>query len=31
MQMKRTEVSGMCQKRTEWNGIEWNVKKSAES
>ena len=20
MQMKRTEVSGMCQKRTEWNG-----------
>ena len=28
--MKRTEVSGMCQNRTEWNGIEWNVKKSAE-
>ena len=28
--MKRTEVSGMCQNRTEWNGIERNVKKSAE-
>ena len=30
MQMQRTGVSGMCQKRTEWNGIERNVKKSAE-
>ena len=28
--MKQTEVSGMCQNRTEWNRIEQNVKKSTE-